>query len=164
MNNYEIIPMEEQYINDVYSIIQLSLKDSWSLSSLKKELNNDLAKYILLKKENRILGFVATWIVADECDIMNVAVHPEFRGIGLGNILLDALIKTCKDNKVNDITLEVRKSNIVAQNLYKKYGFKEEGIRKKYYQDNNEDAVIMWKRNISATESLVHNSQFTIHS
>lgn len=157
MNNYEIIPMEEQYINDVYNIIKLSLKDSWSLSSLKKELDNDLAKYILLKKENKILGFVATWIVIDECHIMNVAVHPEFRGKGLGNILLNALLKTCTDNGVNDITLEVRKSNIVAQNLYIKYGFKEEGIRKKYYQDNNEDAIIMWKRNIAKQSFAVEN-------
>ncbi|KYH32426.1 protease synthase and sporulation negative regulatory protein PAI 1 [Clostridium tepidiprofundi DSM 19306] len=146
MIDYDIVPLEKEYINDVYEINRLSLKSAWSLDSIEKELHNLFAKYVLIKHKNKIIGFAGIWIIVDEGHITNIAVHPEFRGIGLGNILMDELIKLCLRNNINAITLEVRKSNIVAQNLYKKFGFVEEGIRKKYYQDN-EDAIIMWRIN-----------------
>ena len=80
----------------------------------------------------------------DEGHITNVAVHSDYRGQKIGDKLIKALVKICKDNNIISMTLEVRVSNIVAQNLYKKYGFKLAGIRKEYYSDNKEDAMIMW--------------------
>lgn len=77
--------------------------------------------------------------------ITNIAVHPEFRGMGIGNKILEELIKLCEKRNIPSMTLEVRISNTIAQNLYKKFGFKEAGVRKKYYGDNDEDALIMWR-------------------
>ena len=80
----------------------------------------------------------------DEGHITNVAVHSDYRGKKIGDELVKELVNLCKNNNIVSMTLEVRVSNIVAQNLYKKYGFKLAGIRKEYYSDNKEDAMIMW--------------------
>ena len=88
------------------------------------------------------------WIIAGEGNITNIAVDADFKRVGIGYNLLSALFDICKKENCPDITLEVRVSNIAAQKLYEKAGFINEGIRKKYYEDNGEDAMIMWKRNI----------------
>ena len=88
------------------------------------------------------------WIVFHEGDITNVAVHPDYRKQGVGNLLIDNLITLCKENNINSLTLEVRESNIPAQSLYKKHGFKEEGVRKNFYNNPKENAIIMWKYDI----------------
>ena len=80
----------------------------------------------------------------DEGHITNVAVHSDYRGKKIGDELVKSLVNLCKENNIVSMTLEVRVSNVVAQNLYKKYGFKLSGIRKEYYSDNKEDAMIMW--------------------
>ena len=87
---------------------------------------------------------MGAWKIIDEAHITNIAVLKEYRGKKIGEALLKEMINTCKDNKINSMTLEVRVSNLVAQNLYKKFGFKFSGIRKEYYSDNKEDAIIMW--------------------
>ena len=96
--------------------------------------------------DNKVIGFAGLWTIVDEGHITNIAVHPDYRGKGIGSKLVKSLIDNSKDWYINDLTLEVRYSNKIAQNLYKKYGFIEEGIRKNYYADNKEDAVIMWRR------------------
>jgi len=88
------------------------------------------------------------WKVLDEAHITNIAVHPEFRRNNIGYLLLESLIQLARRECVQSMTLEVRKNNIIAQGLYKKYGFKEVGVRKGYYSDNDEDAIIMWKKDI----------------
>ncbi|AOR22632.1 ribosomal protein S18-alanine N-acetyltransferase [Clostridium taeniosporum] len=137
--------MTEADINEVLEISLLSFPISWSKESYIQELANPLANYIVAKLDNKVIGFVGTWIVMDEAHITNIAVHPDFRQKNVGSTLLDALIKLTKDVNCNAYTLEVRASNIPAQKLYKKYGFVEQGVRKNYYQDNKEDAVIMWR-------------------
>jgi ribosomal-protein-alanine N-acetyltransferase len=86
------------------------------------------------------------WLIIDEGHITNIAVHPEYRGIGIASSILKEMLSICESNNAIGLTLEVRLSNTIAQNLYKKFGFKEEGIRIKYYENNGEDAVLMWKR------------------
>ena len=95
---------------------------------------------------NKVVGFAGLWAICNEGHITNIAVHPNYRGQGIGSKLVESLIENSSSWYINSLTLEVRASNKIAQNLYKKYGFKEEGMRKHYYQDNNEDAIIMWKR------------------
>jgi ribosomal-protein-alanine N-acetyltransferase len=146
MSNIKILPLAENLIEDVYIISKLSFTIAWSKASIKKELDNKFAKYIVIKQNNIVVGFAGMWNIVGEAHITNIAVHPEYRGIGLGNTVIEALLDLCKKEKISAITLEVRKSNIPAQNLYKKFGFVEEGIRKAYYMDNKEDAIIMWKR------------------
>lgn len=135
-------------INGVFQLSKESFNVPWSLESITDEISNPLAQYIVAEdlSTNNIIGFVGVWIIAGEGNITNIAVHPEYRRSGIGYNLLSKLITLCADLNCNDITLEVRVSNMAAQNLYSKLGFVNEGIRKKYYIDNNEDAVIMWKR------------------
>ena len=94
---------------------------------------------------NIVVGFVGIWIVAGEGDITNIAVDKGYRGLGIGKCLLEYLINLCKNLNCNTITLEVRESNLKAQNLYKSFDFTIDGIRKNYYEDNKENAILMRK-------------------
>lgn len=139
--------MEEADLDQVLEISSLSLKESWSKSAFLNELSNPLAKYMVSIVNDTIVGFAGVWIIVDEGHITNIAVHPNFRGQGVGEKLVLSLINQASSWSINSFTLEVRDSNIIAQNLYKKLSFIEEGRRKNYYSDNNEDAIIMWIRN-----------------
>lgn len=147
--NYNTRLMNEKDILDVLDVGNLSLKEAWTLESLKKELQNPLARYIVISSDSKVIAFAGLWIVAGEGQITNIAVHPNCRGKGLGNKLMEALINNMNTWNCNSLTLEVRNSNIIAKKLYSKYGFIEEGIRKNYYHNDDgtkEDAIIMWLR------------------
>ena len=144
--NVTLNQMKASNLNDVLNVSSLSLKESWSRESLEKELSNPLAKYMVAEVNNKVVGFAGLWAICNEGHITNIAVHPNYRGQGIGSKLVESLIENSSSWYINSLTLEVRASNKIAQDLYKKYGFKEEGMRKHYYQDNNEDAIIMWKR------------------
>ena len=133
-------------IDDILNISKLSFSIHWSKSSIEKELTNNLADYIIAKAQDKIVGFGGMWTILDESQITNIAVHPGYRKKGIGSVILKGLISTCENKNVTGLTLEVRKSNAIAQKLYNKFGFIKEGIRPKYYQDNGEDAFLMWKR------------------
>src|SRR5687767_12013717 len=92
----------------------------------------------------RIVGFAGMWSMFDEAHITTIGVEPEMRGRGLGELLLIALADEAVRRGADWLTLEVRVSNVPAQALYRKYGFTVQGVRKRYYSDNNEDAYIMW--------------------
>ena len=148
MSSYKIEPMNSSHIEGVFEVSKLSLAEAWNIESIEKELSNKLAKYLVALDENKVIGFLGMWVVFDEGDITNIAVHPEYRKQGIGNLLMDNLITLCNENNINSLTLEVRESNLPAQNLYKKHGFKEEGIRKNFYDNPKENAIIMWIHNI----------------
>lgn len=149
MNNIEILSLKLEHVDSVLKIDALSFPTPWSRESFEREIEiNKFARYVVAKKDGIVIGYAGMWLILDEGHITNIAVHPEYRGIGAGNLLLEALIEICHTELIASLTLEVRKSNLVAQNLYKKYGFLEQGIRKEYYGDNKEDAVIMWKHNV----------------
>jgi ribosomal-protein-alanine N-acetyltransferase len=97
-----------------------------------------------------IYGYAGLWLMVDEAHITTIAVRPEFRGKGLGELVLCGLVDTALEVGARILTLEVRVSNTVAQNLYLKYGFKQSGLRRRYYSDNNEDALIMTAEAINA--------------
>lgn len=94
-------------------------------------------------EQRYIIGFSGIWMLADEAHVTNLAVRRQYRGKGLGELLLIATIDLATDLKASFMTLEVRASNLVAQSLYSKYGFVEMGVRRGYYLDNHEDAIIM---------------------
>ena len=144
INNLIIEEMKENDIDGVFEVEKNCFEDYWSKDSFKKELSNNLAKYLVAKIDNKVVGYVGLWFVVDEGHITNVAVHEDYRGQKIGDHLIKELVQVCKNNKIISMTLEVRASNVVAQNLYKKYGFKMAGIRKEYYSNNKEDAIIMW--------------------
>jgi len=148
MSRVEIVPIEDKYIEGILNVSMLSFPITWSKDSFERELTNKYARYMVAVKDDVVVGFAGMWIIIDEAHITNIAVHPEYRGFGIGNMLMDSLLSICKLENVTAITLEVRVSNQRAINLYKIFGFVEEGIRKEYYEDNKEDALIMWKRNL----------------
>ena len=144
VNNLVIEEMKVDDIDGVFEVEKNCFEDYWSKDSFKKELSNNLAKYLVAKVDGKVAGYVGIWFVVDEGHITNVAVHEDYRGQKIGDQLIKELVQVCKDNKIVSMILEVRTSNTVAQNLYRKYGFKMAGIRKEYYSNNKEDAIIMW--------------------
>ena len=143
-NNIVIEQMTSKDIDGVFEVEKNCFEHHLSKDAFKKELNNDVARYLVAKLDGKVVGYVGIWFVMDEGHITNVAVHSDYRGRKIGDKLVQALVELCRENNIVSMTLEVRVSNIVAQNLYKKYGFKLAGIRKEYYSDNKEDAMIMW--------------------
>lgn len=137
--------MEEQDIDSVLEIEHASFTTPWSREAFYNELdNNKFAVYIVLETGQKVVGYCGVWVVADEAHVTNVAILPEFRGKKLGEALMRKLVEVVKERGAKSMTLEVRVSNEIAQSLYRKFGFQNGGIRKNYYSDNQEDALVMW--------------------
>jgi ribosomal-protein-alanine N-acetyltransferase len=103
------------------------------------------ARSAQLEEELRsIVGYAGIWVMTDEAHITTIASHPEVRGRGVGEFLLVALVHRAIEIGARWMTLEVRATNSIAQSLYRKYTFKEMGVRRRYYSDNGEDALVMW--------------------
>jgi ribosomal-protein-alanine N-acetyltransferase len=132
-------------VEGIFNVSNLSFNTPWSKDSISNEVNNPLAKYIVAidNSNNELVGFIGAWIIAGEADIMNIAVHPSYRKVGIASKLLSSLIDLCNNLNCSNINLEVRASNLPAQNLYKKFSFIENGLRKGYYEDTGEDAILM---------------------
>lgn len=146
----KIRPME---ISDIDAVIAVEAKaygeHHWSKESFFNELSNDLARYFAALDENdNLIGYAGCWQILEEAHITNIAVDINHRRKYIGEALLKTIIDKCYEEQIKYITLEVRISNTAAISLYEKYGFKSLGERKGYYQNNNEDALIMWTENI----------------
>lgn len=140
----ELIPMKKENLPQVLEIEKLSYTNPWTRESFLYEITeNPLATYLVAVEGEKVIGYGGIWIVLDEAHITTLAVHPDFRRKGIGEVLLKALIDLAKNRRVQNIILEVRVSNLAAQYLYKKIGFQPIGIRKKYYTRPEEDAVVM---------------------
>jgi len=149
--NILIRKMQTQDIDQIMEIESVSFGPyHWSRQSFASEIGNKLGHYltILDKDANRVVGYGGFWLIFDEAHITTIAVSPDLRKKSIGEILLQNMIELGYKHKAKWFTLEVRAGNISAQNLYYKYGFKSLGLRKKYYQDNDEDALIMWTESI----------------
>ena len=146
----KIIPMQKDYLDEVIKVEEQAYGEHhWSKESFFNELNNQLAKYYCaFNEQGELVGYCGCWQIMEEAHITNVAVSPHHRRQNVGEALLVAIIKSCYKEMIKYLTLEVRVSNEPAIKLYEKYGFKSLGVRKGYYQDNNEDALIMWTENI----------------
>ena len=116
----------------------------WSREAFWQEAASERAFYLLVLEDERIIGYAGTWIILDEAQITNVAIAPEYRGQGIGSQLMTELIRQVKARGATAMTLEVRPSNAPAIALYTSFGFRDTGRRPGYYQDNGEDAIIMW--------------------
>lgn len=149
VENVEISKMTIEDLDDIMVLERLSFAIPWSREAFMQEITNNMfARYICAKVDTVAVGYAGMWKVCDEGHVTNVAVHPEFRRNGIGAKLMEELILIARKENIARMTLEVRKSNIPAKELYLKFGFKVEGIRKGYYADNGEDAIIMWKDGI----------------
>lgn len=136
--------ISEMNLQDLENIKECLLTDFdnfWSYNILKQELENGKSKYFVAKQENEIVGFAGILLIIDQVNIMNIVVKKDKRNFGIGSLLLEEIIRYSKIHNATSITLEVNEKNIPAIKLYKKYGFKQVGLRRKYY--NNEDNAIL---------------------
>jgi len=124
-------------------------KHHWAKSSFYDEMSNNLAKYYTAKTpDGELVGYAGTWHIIDEGHITTIAVKKDYLRNHIGEAIIHKIIEDCYKEGIKYLTLEVRVSNTPAIKLYEKYGFQSLGTRKGYYQDNNEDALIMWTENI----------------
>ena len=144
MDNVKIYKMTIADLDTISDILFSDFDDFWTVSTLKSELQNPNSQYIIAKLNNEIVGFGGIWKAVDDIHITDIVVKKNFRGQKIGSILLEQLISLAKKQNITSITLEVNSTNIPAQNLYEKFGFKKVGLRKKYY-NNIDDAIIMTK-------------------
>lgn len=141
-----IRPLKKGDIKEVAAIEEASFSDPWRDSTFYSELyHGDTSKFLIAQMDKRVVGYVGMWLIGDEAHIVNIAVHPNYRRQGIGTKLVMALFDEIRKKGIERITLEVRASNIIAQQFYKKFDFQEIAIQEKYYRDTHEDALIMWK-------------------
>jgi ribosomal-protein-alanine N-acetyltransferase len=137
--------MKEEDLDQILEVEHASFATPWSREAFYNEIyNNKFAVYIVLEEDEKIIGYVGAWVVIDEAHVTNLAILPSYRGKKLGEALLRKMMIVAKDMGARSMTLEVRVTNNVAQSLYRKLGFQNGGIRKNYYTDNQEDALVMW--------------------
>lgn len=139
--------MREEDIDQVLEIEHASFTTPWSREAFYNELNmNKFAVYIVVEVDKKVVGYCGVWIVIDEAHVTNIAILPAYRGRKLGEALMKNLFDVARTMGAKSMTLEVRVTNYVAQSLYRKFGFQKGGLRKNYYTDNQEDALVMWVR------------------
>lgn len=132
-------------VPEVHALEEAIFAMPWSYQSLMEEIErNACARYLVaLNGEGRVIGYAGAWIIFDEGHVTNVAVDSAYRGQGVGRALMRALLQYAANLGAQYLTLEVRKSNRTAIGLYEKLGFAPLGVRKRYYEDNGEDALLL---------------------
>ncbi len=141
----QLVPMCEAHVTAIAELEKLCFSDPWSENSIRYELTNPLSYWIVAMENDRVAGYVGSQAVLDEADMMNIAVHPDFRRRGVALNLIEALVSELKERNVHCLTLEVRASNDPAISLYQKLGFLQVGRRPNYYRNPKEDAWILRK-------------------
>lgn len=122
----------------------------WTKEAIVQDMTeNPRAMYFVADIDGVIVGYVGLWKILDEGHINNVAVLPDYQKRHIGMAMIDTMLRVTGEEGINHHTLEVRAGNTAAKGLYAKFGFCDEGLRKGYYEDNGEDAVIMWRRSPS---------------
>lgn len=143
-NKIRVRKMTVEDIHDVFKIEQSSFTVPWTKDSFYRELiHNHFATYFVIEYEGKVAGYCGLWVIIDDGQITNIAISPSYRRKKLGETLLKSILNEAKKQGAKTVTLEVRVSNETAQSLYKKLNFKPIGIRKNYYTDNQEDALLM---------------------
>lgn len=159
---YRIRGMELEDVDQVAEIEKHCFPLPWPPDTYRRDLRgNDVAHYLVcedMSGEPRLAGYTGYWHIQDEIHISTLAVQPEYRGRGLGEYLLASALAQGMKQGVHSAILEVRVSNLVAQGLYLKYGFRVSGRRRRYYRDNNEDALVM-----EVTSLTQHEYRTTFH-
>ncbi len=141
----KIIKMAQCHVPQIAELEKLCFNDPWSENSIASELDNRLSCWLIASDEEKVVGYVGSQTVLGETDMMNIAVHPDYRKQGVATDLINALIEALKERNSHSLMLEVRSSNEPAKSLYLKMGFEVVGIRKNYYRNPREDALILRK-------------------
>lgn len=157
---YRLIPMEEKHLSALAALERICFSDPWSENAFRAELGNPGARFMVAQDSaGMLLGYLGLHYVLDEGYIANIAVDPLFRRQGIGSALLEDAADFARQAGLAFLTLEVRKSNLGAQALYREHGFCPVGVRKNYYRDPAEDALLMTrpiKEEESQNETACH--------
>jgi ribosomal-protein-alanine N-acetyltransferase len=148
-DRFTIRPMTIEDLEQVVAIDQLSFSLPWPAHSFRYEmLENDVSRQWVVEMQSssgalKVIGMIVVWLIMDEAHIATIAVHPEYRGRGIGRQILLTALRECAAQGALSATLEVRERNAIAIDMYRTLGFEVVGRRKRYYQDTNEDAILM---------------------
>ena len=137
--------MNESHVCQIAELEKLCFNDPWSEKSIASELDNRLSCWLVALDGDTVIGYVGSQTVLGETDMMNIAVHPDYRNKGIATDLIEGLIETLTKQGSHSLMLEVRATNEPEKNLYNKLGFEVVGIRKNYYRNPKEDALILRK-------------------
>ena len=140
-----IVPMNEHHVPQIALLERECFADPWSQQSIASELHNPLSLWLVAQEEQTLLGYVGSQTCQDETDMMNIAVSPASRRQGVARALIEALVSALRQRGSKQLTLEVRASNGPARQLYESLGFLQVGLRKNYYRNPKEDALILRK-------------------
>lgn len=140
-----ILKMAESHVPQIAELEKLCFHDPWSISSIASEVNNRLSLWLVAAEDDQVIGYVGSQTVLGETDMMNIAVHPEYRKQGIATLLINDLVDKLKEQGSHSLMLEVRASNEPAISVYRKLDFMEVGRRKNYYRNPKEDALILRK-------------------
>ena len=145
MINLIISKMEREHLDSLAELEKICFSQPWSYKSLEDELENKTAHFFTALVDGEVAGYIGMYIVCDNCFVTNIAVFPKFRRQGIAKALIKMALLTNDAMETDFISLEVRPSNEAAISLYKSFGFEQNGSRKNYYKNPNEDALIMTK-------------------
>ena len=138
-----VTEMLDSHVSQIAELEKLCFQDPWSENSIASELNNRLSLWLVAVEADTVIGYVGSQTVLGETDMMNIAVHPDYRKQGIGTALVTELISALNARGSHSLMLEVRISNESAISVYMKQGFVVVGRRKNYYRNPKEDALIM---------------------
>ena len=137
------VPLSEGLIDEILVIENATHSAPWSRRSFQNELEHKYGVFLVALVEGKVIGYGGTWVLVDEAHVTNVVVSPDFRGQGIGRKLMNEMLVKAREKGAVCATLELRKSNEVALKLYESMGFVQATVRKAYYPDNQEDALVM---------------------
>jgi [ribosomal protein S18]-alanine N-acetyltransferase len=155
--HYAPIVIQRMQNDDIETVADLDKQcfpTPWTAAAYYTEVQNPSAYYVVARNENRIVGYAGMWLIMDEAHITTIGVAPELRGRKIGERVLVHILEEATHRGIRRATLEVRRHNLIAQGLYEKYGFKVVAVRKGYYGNNNEDALVMWTEDMLSPEFL----------
>lgn len=141
--SYKIVELDRSYLEQIIKLEPEIYEHGWSPNLIESEFDNELSVRFGIFVDNNLVGYSFSYIVADELHILNIGIVKDFRGCGLGSILLDYVLDYSHEKKCHNGFLEVRRGNNKAIQLYKKHGFVITGTRSRYYSNNGEDAFLM---------------------
>ena len=166
MNKIDIKLVTPAEVTEVVALDRMCLRGLWKEEAYQREIDSDKSTLIALHlselngDRDRIIGIGCLWSIVDEAHITLLAVHPDYRGRGLGQLLLFELLKDAIARSLAWATLEVNENNLAAINLYKKYGFQIAGKRRNYYQQTGDDALVLWLKKIQHDEFKANLSKW----
>lgn len=138
-------PIKKEDIAAILEIEKQSFPEPYSEAVFQDELKITCSNLWVAEVDSQLAGYIDFWIIHDEIELISIAVHPQFRRQHVGEALMNQMIQMAQTKNIHIIYLDVRESNLGAQALYERFGFKRVGVRKRYYKNNHENALIMVK-------------------